>query len=201
MKTAGDTFVKYVPHSEDATPAHVFVGLFTEPYTMMRWRQWQMMARRLRQYPKGEPIEDAYIRTIVADSSPMDQLNSEHLSRMYAAWVKYWRIVAFEHGRYQEFYNALVPSEEAQLAATVMKAHRAAAYGRCVLVTGNGYFGLGPSGIRRGDLIVALHGGRTLFAPRGFHNRATLLGETYLHGIPKDILPAHKRAFETFMLR
>lgn len=200
VKTAGDTF-GYVPHSENAAPAHVFVDFFTEPYTTMRWGQWQMMARRLRQYPTGEPVEDAYIRTIVADSSPMDQLNSEHLSRMYAAWVKYWRIVAIEHGRYQEFYNALVPSEEAQLAATFMEARRAAAYGRWFLVTGNGYFGLGPSGIRRCDLIVALCGDRTLFALRGFHNRATLLGETYLHRIPKDILTAHRRACETFMLR
>lgn len=205
IKESGETFIEFVPDIGNSVQRSPLLNWWTEALTMKRWRQWHSLAGMTKTYPTYEPVEDAYIRTLVADSISPRPGNSPDWRSMYEAWLRYWRLVGPQRGLFLEFYTATVSAQEAQRATSFMRAHQAAAYGRRFFVMCEGYFGLGPHETQRGDHVVALCGGQTLYVlrPRGgrtTHRTWRVMGECYVHGVPRNILSTHSGPYVTFRL-
>ncbi|KIW83147.1 hypothetical protein Z517_02391 [Fonsecaea pedrosoi CBS 271.37] len=196
---AGDTFLEWIPRPGNSVRGARPINWVTDAYQMKRWRQWQRMSGgTATHYPTGEATREAYIRTIVANALPDGAHDGCALQSYYDAWLRFWRVGGRERGRYLDAYIQQSDPGELQRAISFMEAHQAAAYGRRFLITKNGYFGLGPFKSRRGDVVVALCGGKTAYVlrrqgRRHFAKRTRteywkVIGECYLHGVDRDVI-------------
>lgn len=159
-----------------------------------RYRQWERIARKNK---PGSPIEETlstFIRTVTADAPLLDpHLNpadteiassSSNLD-VYNVWRKYWHDASESQGIYiSKSYAAVTPTER-ELAVRFMHAHHHAAYGRRFFTTKqHRYMGLGPEGLRKGDKLVVLFGGRTPFILRRVgEDRWKFKGECFVPGL------------------
>jgi hypothetical protein len=68
--------------------------------------------------------------------------------------------------------------------------------GRSFFTTANGYIGIGPDDMEKGDVVVILHGARTPFVLRQTQDQTawSLLGDCYVHGIMAGEAQKMKRA-------
>lgn len=204
IRDSGDTFLEFIPQSGNSVPELSAIKWVSEFYYMKRWRQWECMAAKVSAYPTSEPVRSAYIRTIIADSLEQQTSDAYTLEEIYDLWVKFWRIVGLERGRFFDYYSLNTPSDDQQHAFSFMAAHATASYGRRFFVTSEGYFGLGPFQSRKGDRVVALCGGKTPYVLRRYRVKRSvtewkILGECYLHGVQRDILKV-KANHQTFSL-
>ena len=205
IKDAGNAFLEFIPRVGNSVPEYSALKWATESYQMARWRQWECMASKVSVYPTGEAVRRAYIRTLVADSLPQQPSSFRALESIYNSWLRFWRIVGIERGRFLDYYTSNTSPQDAQNAISFMAAHTTASYGRRFFVTREGYFGLGPFQTRKGDRVVALCGGKTLYILRHHRRKGSLkewkiLGEFYLHGVQRDILQINTD-YQTFSLR
>jgi hypothetical protein len=82
--------------------------------------------------------------------------------------------------------RGLVESQPPRRCCSLSVARRSC-YGRRQFFTENGYMGIGPSAMRKGDLVCVLFGGCVpyILRPTDTDNMYKLVGESYVHGIMK----------------
>ncbi|KIX97622.1 uncharacterized protein Z520_06400 [Fonsecaea multimorphosa CBS 102226] len=204
---AGDTFLEWIPRPGNSVRGARFANFTTDAYQMKRWRQWEHMSRgTAHHHPTGEPVQEAYLRTIVANVLPDGANDGSALQTYYESWLRFWRVGGRERGRYLNAYIQQSNPNELQQALAFMETHQAAAYGRRFLVTKTGYFGLGPFKTRRGDVVVALCGGKTAYvvrrqSPKGPSAHWKVIGECYLHGVDRNIILTSADRHKPYILR
>lgn len=147
-----------------------------------RFRYWERLVLRLKQYPTGEPIEDVLHRTMIADnlSIPREAVPSVPLKHLYESFRRTARLP----GERVKSENGTEEVDEASGKIYSVAIERATR-GRRLFSTKRGYVGLGPSGTRAKDCVVFLAGGRTAYILRKRKEASsyTFLGEAYLHGL------------------
>ena len=161
---------------------------------MRRLIQWEAHSRRLifsmADYPTGEPVQDAYRRTLVAnkDKHGDKALPSflQHYDRMLA-WLQIEEQVkatgetvpspenlGFDQDELTLIYASLV--EYAIPMASCMDQRR-------LCLTKKGYLGLVPDVAKEADSIFVVLGAEVPFVLSGCDGEYRLLGDCYLHGL------------------
>lgn len=151
-----------------------------------RWTMWERMALKLKTYPPtGEDVRTVFQRTITADAKfpprivggeakPMD------LEELYTAFRKLQSIEPFTGREKMTEEEVRVQKDNHDLFNQKV---RAAAYGRKLFTTKNGYIGLAPVSSATGYFVAILHGARTAYILKKKKNgNYSLVGESYLHG-------------------
>ena len=105
-------------------------------------------------YMTGESMEDAYLRTIVADMTFGNNLDRRRGGKMN------WN----EH----------------ELFGTALKC---ATFGRRLATTNDGYIGLVRKDVKVGDMVFVLRGGEVLYVLRPRETCYSFVGECYIHGL------------------
>ena len=197
-----DSFLEYVPlpgTARDFVPhlktdqAKKMMHSLSDFYMQQRYRQWERIAQKNKQYPASEDILSAFIRTVTADAtlfSPGPSTTdtstvSSTMEEVYTAWCKYWNAASQFQGKYiSTSYTSTTPPE-LEMAVRFMQAHHKAAYGRRFFTSkSHGYMGLCPTLTRKGDMLVVLFGGRTPFILRELgRGQLKFIGECYTHGL------------------
>ena len=143
-----------------------------------RWEQWERIALKLKSYPTGEDLFEAYIRTL---AGALEMREPTHdLRFIYQAYLKFWDCLRDKDPIY---CNGDASKEICTHWIWFRDAIEDVAGGRLLFTSDNGYIGLAPPSSRPGDLVCLLLGGRTPFILRPDGKKHyRLIGDCYLHG-------------------
>lgn len=207
----GDTFAEAVPASGslfpelDGTNASFQMRQGQDALDFLarqRGRQWENLARDLKTYHTGEDILDAFIRTLVVSDGFFLDLPRERLRAYYTAWRKYWRIARVNDTDLIHSIYESNTSEESTLATQFLQSQLKAAYGRRFFTTSKKYMGLAQSGVRIGQTVVILHGGKTPYLLQRAGGRGyRFVGECYIHGLMNGEALTKSIAEQEFAIR
>jgi hypothetical protein len=197
-----DSFLEYVPvpgTTRDWLPqlrtdqAKKMMLSISDFFMQQRYRQWEIISRKSKQYSASKDVISAFVRTLTADATivitdtnttgPSARLRT--IEEIYAAWCKYWNAASQYQGKYISTSYTVATPAELEMATRFMYAHHKAAYGRRFFTSkSHGYMGLCPSLTRKGDMLVILYGGRTPFILRKLgQGKFRFIGECYTHGL------------------
>lgn len=162
-------------------------------YAVARAHTWEKMARDLKAYPTGEDCIDAFIKTLVAGDRSLVDLSKEMRSAFYTAWHKYFSVLSMgkhlsvsgmEDPSALDGFDDRNPPEDLALASQFLQAQLKAAYGRRFFTTSKGFLGLAQSGVRLGNTVVVLYGGKTPYLLQKVRSKGfRFVGECYVHGL------------------
>lgn len=162
-------------------------------YAVGRAYTWEKMARDLKAYPTGEDCIDAFIKTLVAGDRSLVDLSKEMRSAFYTAWRKYFSVLSMgkhlsvsgmEDPSALDGFDDRNPPEDLALASQFLQAQLKAAYGRRFFTTSKGFLGLAQSGVRLGNTVVVLYGGKTPYLLQKVRSKGfRFVGECYVHGL------------------
>lgn len=148
--------------------------------------QWRRMAnRRLRHYPTGEAVDEAFARTIVADCPKLVR-SMHNVRETYFAYTEQFRHRLQTTPLHEDDGIAGTFAYHTQMGLTSWR--------RSFFLTRNGYMGIGPYFLRPTDIVVRFHGAGTPFVVRKLRTGNYLLvGEAYVHGMmePEECLSVH----------
>ena len=177
----GDAFEEFIPLAGTISQGDSAVY---KAQAMTRPRQWERMAWKLKSYPTGEHVKEAFTRTLIGQVKPEPGISPAELPLYYDDWRRYWMVASRNHSKYIQLAHTTMSSSEIARATYIMKGQQQAAYGRRFITTKNGYMGLTPPLARIGDKIVILLGGRTPFILRKTgREEYRFVGECYIHGM------------------
>ena len=134
------------------------------------------MAKKLRQYPTGEPIDEAFSKTLIVNQQTLLSESEQQTPQTYHMYFQQFR----------DSYQIRKWQTDSLYAKTLLYHHHLqnACRRRTFFVTENGYMGLGPYFARRDDVVVRFHGAGTPFIIRKKKDdRYKLVGEAYGHGM------------------
>ena len=207
----GEIFWEHVPLSGSAMrgrsrlgePLSRKYGQRLRDYALRtRWGQWEMIAHKIKQYPTGEDVSTAYIRTLIADNELAADSSPETYLQYYTAWLRYWTALSRENDKPSQSSPPPRSQEDAIRATKFLELHHRAAYGRCFFTSKRGYMGLGPQLSGYGYVIVVLLGGKTPYILRKdgkAHYR--FVGECFVHGLMDGEALACDGNMQTFNIR
>ncbi|MCJ1266814.1 hypothetical protein MMC22_006699 [Lobaria immixta] len=151
------------------------------------------IATRCQRYPEGYLRENAYSRTLVGNKRPFaphrgclahGSTEEERMRHYYGHFRQFLDIICpggvINTAEFSRLSHLLFPLEHGfhSFWETMVKV----AEGRRFFATLGGYMGLGPPGMRPGDLLCVFLGGPVPWVIRKEGNEHVLIGECYTHG-------------------
>ena len=119
--------------------------------------------------------------------------SKEMRSAFYISWRKYFNVSGMRKRlsvSRMEDPSALTgfgersPPRDLVHASQFLQAHLKAACGRRFCTTSKGYVGLAQPGVRLGNTVVVLHGGKTAYLLQKVRSKGhRFVGECYIHGL------------------
>jgi hypothetical protein len=137
--------------------------------------QWRKMTMKLKSYPTGESVEEAFARALALGEIRSDERGTEYYE-LYMRWVS-------QLLEQNPSFTVSNPGETGLFSKYTDRA-AAACRKRTFFMTDDGYMGLGPYFLRRGDFIAHIDGGATLYVIRKSKDGCcVIVGDTYVHGL------------------
>ena len=146
------------------------------PSTMV-YRRLQKLRRKAKvlfqgfcsQYITGESLAEAYVRTLITNRLPDDNVMTDNDYRLF--WSKVPKLP-----------NDSAPSP-ALFPKTLVETMVHRTWARTLVLTKKGYLGLGPRRARGGDLVCILYGCSVPVIIRKYGQGYRFVGESYIHGL------------------
>ncbi|KAE8447643.1 hypothetical protein EG329_010614 [Mollisiaceae sp. DMI_Dod_QoI] len=165
---------------------------FFETQNLRAWKNWLhvICSPSRGAYVTGEPMLDAFWTTFIGGYALEDDDDIVEFRRTCedlvghrtgpsglfdhsAFWIPYC-IAASGYKRWRDTIRRIPPGPETPFLC---------AYGRSMFTTKDGYIGLGPKDMQKGDFIGLLEGGQMPYVLRRKGEIYELIGDCYVHGI------------------
>lgn len=199
IQDVNPNLVKHARSTLNMTERAVFSKL-----PLCNWvNESSLIAARCQRYPEGYPRENSYSRTLVGNTRPFVPHHERLANGKSVTSLVNGRHVSEEemmshYSHFRQFLNIICPSgviNTAPISRLSLMLNPLAygfiafwetmvnvAEGRRFFATLGGYMGLGPPGMRPGDVICVFLGGPVPWVIRQEGNEYVLIGECYIHG-------------------